>query len=188
MYKLLAHLMTDLELSPEPGSIVVLTGENGIGKSTYLSSLRNRWAGQYKIAFCDQSPLEIFFDRELKKYREILLKDSPVIDKIFFETFWPSLSAKENRLLSHLSGGEGQLVKLISVCSSEAEVYLLDEPGHYLDREKKMLVNGMIKMLVGKKKSVIIVEHDVSWIPSGALIKELRVHEGILQEGKSWTI
>ncbi len=185
MYQLLTHLRTALQIVPVEGRPIVLTGENGIGKSTYLRHFHDKNGG----VFCDQKPLDIFFDRKVSVFREILLNASTVLDKNFFSHFWEAsgLSEKENRSLSHLSGGEAQLLKLISVCAAEGKTYLLDEPGQYLDREKKKLLGQMVSVLMDKKKSLIIVEHDCTWLPSGILIKELFVEQEVLKEKSSWT-
>lgn len=185
MYQLLPQLKTNLNIVLTPGRPVVLTGENGIGKSTYLRHYHEKNGG----IFCDQKPLDIFFDRKVSGFREILQNASQTIDKNFFDFFWKGsgLSEKENRSLSHLSGGEAQLLKLISVCSADGQVYLLDEPGQYLDREKKKLLGELVKALIEKKKSVLIVEHDCSWLPSGLEVKELQLEQDVLKEKSSWT-
>lgn len=180
MYQLLPHLRSDLDFSLRPGKAIVLTGENGIGKSTFLRHFHGRHGG----IFCDQRPLDIFFDRGLSEFKKILLSSSGVIDRNFFDHYWQvsGLSEKENRSLSHLSGGEGQLLKIISVCSAEGEVYLLDEPGQYLDREKKKLLGELLTTLIKKNKKLLIVEHDCSWLPPGVEIKQLIVDQDILKE------
>ncbi len=185
MYQLLAHLKTDLNIILSPGRPVVLTGENGIGKSTFLRHFHEKNSG----VFCDQKPLDIFFDRKVLRYREILQSSSSVIDNEFFDQFWKAsgLSEKEDRSLSHLSGGEAQLLKLISVCSAVSDVYLLDEPGQYLDREKKKLLGQLVANLTLKKKSLLIVEHDCSWLPAGVMVKELQIDQDVLKEKSSWT-
>jgi translation initiation factor RLI1 len=185
MHQLLPHLKTELNILLTPGWPVVLTGENGIGKSTFLHYFQEKNGG----IFCDQKALDIFFDRKISSFREILLDSSSVMDKLFFDRFWKAsgLSDKEDRNLSQLSGGEFQLLKLISICSAEGDVYLLDEPGQYLDREKKKLLGQMVNSLVEKKKSLLIVEHDCSWLPAGVMVKELTVDQNVLKEKSAWT-
>lgn len=184
----LPHIKTQLEVTLPAGSVLCLTGENGIGKSTLLKHFAE--SSDQKIVFGKQRPGELFFDRKLSDYRKILTGNSSVIDRSFFDEYWKrsGLAGKEERFLSHLSGGEAQLLKIISLVSSEAEVYFFDEPGQSLDREKKKLVSEMFAHLSGKKKSLLIVEHDYSWLPSGSLVKELEVHDQELREKKSWTI
>lgn len=186
----LPHISTQFELKLSPGSLHVLTGENGIGKSTLLRRFYDSSSLKLRIAFGLQKSGEVFFDRKLAVYRQILQNNSNTIDRNFFEEFWnkSGLSKKEDRNLSHLSGGEGQLLKLISLSSSNADVYFFDEPGQSLDREKKKLVSELFKALLEKKKSLLIVEHDCSWLPQGSLITELEVSDDELREKKTWTI
>lgn len=186
----LPHISTQFEVKLPPGMIHVLTGENGIGKSTLLSRFYDSSASKNKIVYGLQKSGELFFDRRVSVYRQILESHSDVIDKDFFRDFWnkSGLIKKEDRFLSHLSGGESQLLKLLSLCSSDAEIYFFDEPGQSLDREKKKLVSEMFTGLVVKNKSLLIVEHDFSWLPQGSLITELEVYNNDLREKKTWTI
>lgn len=184
----LPHIQTQLEVTLPAGSALCLTGENGIGKSTLLKHFAE--SSDKKIVFGKQKPGELFFDRTLLTYQKILSENSDVIDREFFVEFWKrsGLAGKEERSLSHLSGGEAQLLKIISLLSSDAEIYFFDEPGQFLDREKKKLVSEMFARLLEKKKSLLIVEHDYSWLPSGSVVKELEVCNQELREKKSWTI
>lgn len=186
----LPHISSHIELKLSRGGVHVFTGENGIGKSTLLQRFYDSSKLKDKIILGQQKSGEIFFDRRLSTYRNILESHSNVIDLTFFQKFWEKagLKGKEDRLLSHLSGGEVQILKLISLCSSEGEVYFFDEPGQSLDREKKKLVSEMFTCLLEKKKSLLIVEHDCSWLPAGSLVTELEVNNSELREKTSWTI
>lgn len=184
----LPHISTQFEVKLSHGSLLCLTGENGIGKSSLLKHFSS--GSNDRVIFGNQKAGELFFDRKLSVYREILLANSSVIDRAFFDEYWKEsgLAGKEERLLSHLSGGETQLLKIISLVSSEGDVYFFDEPGQSLDREKKKLVSEMFAHLLTKKKTLLIVEHDYSWLPKGSVVKELEVHEQELREKKTWTI
>ncbi len=186
----LPHISTQFSVKLSRGSAHVLTGENGIGKSTLLNRFFETSVYRHKIIFGQQKSGEIFFDRKLVTYRTILQKYSPALDADFFREYWQKsgLSGKEERFLSHLSGGESQLLKLISLASSEGDVYFFDEPGQSLDREKKKLVSEMFMRLLDKKKSLLIVEHDYTWLPPGSFVTELKINVNQLQEKSSWTI
>lgn len=186
MYDLLPHLRSEITIIPVPGKAIVLVGENGVGKSTFLKHHYEHHGG----IFCDQKPLDIFFDRTLGEFRNNLLSASDHIDEASFEKFWSAsgLSSKEGRKLSELSGGELQLLKVISICCAQGDTYLLDEPAQYLDREKKKLLGDIIRMMLQLGRSLLIVEHDYSWLPEGASINELGIEQDVLKVKRSWTI
>lgn len=189
MYQLLPHLRSELRLNPEAGKIHVITGENGIGKSTYLKyHALNFLPGTF--IFSEQRALDVFFDRPLSRFREILIEDSESCHRELFHEFWKKsgLEQKESRLLSQLSGGENQLLKLISQCSAIREFYLLDEPGQYLDREKKNLVAELFQTLIRINASILAIDHDTNWFPPGTTIHELHQESGVLIERRQWTI
>ena len=161
----LPHAGIEVCLSLIPGELNVLSGENGIGKSTLLQKIVDG-SSQYSVSLADQRPMDVFFNRKLKIFKDILLSGSGKLRKEFLEKYWKlsGLSLKEDRFLSQLSGGEAQILKIISVCSADADIYLLDEPGQYLDPEKKILVNRLLEDLSTAGKSVLVVEHDAGWL------------------------
>lgn len=183
---LLPHLRAQLEINLSPGTIRVFTGENGVGKTTLLRHIDSR-LGKL-VVHCPQGPLEHFFERSLGKFRELLLASSRDLRQDLFLEFWKlaGFSEKENRRLSELSGGEGQLLKIILHASASGDVYLFDEPAQNLDSMKKKLVHDLFQRLTSEGKSLILVEHDPQWI-KGAVVSRLVAPDGILQEESSWT-
>ncbi len=186
----LPHLACEIEVNLRAGELRVLCGENGIGKSALLHKLFENYKSKKCIILGDQKPLEFFFDRNLSAYKTILLSGSATVNKDFFEKYWEAsgLQEKEGRLLSQLSGGESQLLKLISLCSAGGEIYFLDEPGQYLDREKRKLANDLLEDLKASGKSILVIEHDYSWLSPGTQVCELKIVNDTLREGKAWTI
>ena len=71
------------------------------------------------------------------------------------------LSAKADRRLSELSGGELQLAALARTLATDADLYLIDEPSSYLDIVHRLRVARLLRSL-GERKSVIVVEHDLA--------------------------
>lgn len=187
MYQLLPHLRCNFDLSPEPGKIHILTGENGIGKTTFLHHL---YSSGTNFVLSEQKSVDFFFDRPLSRFYEILMEDSKTLDRELFSRLWQEsgLKQKDDRLLSQLSGGEGQLLKLISQCSVNADIFLIDEPGQYLDREKKKFAASVLSELLRKKAGIVAIDHDLSWFPEGSIVHELVLNEDTLSERKQWTI
>lgn len=129
--------------------------------------------------------LEIDFDG--KNISEVL--DMSIADAIPFFAFHEGLSNKLTTLqqvgLSYiklgqpaptLSGGEAQRIKLASELSkrgSNTSVYLLDEPTtglHFADLEKLILV---LRKLVEKGNTVIVIEHNLDVIRNADYIIDL---------------
>lgn len=161
----LPHSGCNVSITLNPGELTVVSGENGIGKSTLLEKMF-RENQKFSSSLVPQKPLDIFFDRKISVFKDLLLKGSEKMNQNFFQKYWElsGLSRKEDRSLSQLSGGEAQILKLISICSTEANIYLLDEPGQYLDAEKKNLVSSMLNEMSQVGKTLFVVEHDAQWL------------------------
>lgn len=163
--KFLPHTGADLEFNLPKGSCLIITGNNGVGKSTLMRRFYETFHRESVLV--DQSALDLFYDRSLRKIKNIFLDArGEEINRELFEELWKnfSLSLKEERLQSTLSGGEGQLLKLILGLTIKSDIYLLDEPSHYLDEKMKEALNDVLASLLNKGKSLILIEHDLSWI------------------------
>ncbi len=186
----LPHLGCNLRLDLSVGEVLVLVGENGIGKSTLLQRFFNSLPIESAV-LVEQKNSEYFYDRKLGKLKQLILESGlPELNQEEFLYLWNlfGLSVKEGRLTSHLSGGESQILKLCLALCKNCEFYLLDEASQYLDSERKILLLSYLEKLKHKGKSLILVEHDLSWLPQGWRTQSLVIEEGRLSKGKEWTI
>jgi len=122
----LPHLGCELEFRLNPGVVTVITGDNGIGKSTLLKYLFERH--QDESILVEQKPLDLFYDRSLGQLKEIfLIASQNQLDETFFQSCWEQLglSLKRDRYQSALSGGEGQALKLSLGLSFKSPVLFL---------------------------------------------------------------
>ncbi|TRX98275.1 hypothetical protein FHL15_000920 [Xylaria flabelliformis] len=71
-------------------------------------------------------------------------------------------SAKSNRDVNLLSGGELQRFAIGTVCVQNADIYMFDEPSSYLDVKQRLSAGRMIRSLLDVTNYVIVVEHDLS--------------------------
>lgn len=185
----LPHAACEVELNLNPGEILTIVGENGIGKSTLMHRL---WQSNHnEMTFVEQKPLDIFYDRTLRTMKEVMLTARPgKIDKDFFFSLWNrfNLSQKEDRFLSSLSGGEAQALKICLTLSQESQCYLLDEPSQFLDISMKKVLSEVITELQTKQKAILLVEHDFDWIKAPARFLQLGLVDKTLKEVKTWTI
>ena len=128
--------------------------------------------------------LEILFNG--KNIADVL--DMSVAEALDFFSFMPALSHKLQTLfdvgLSYiklgqpaptLSGGEAQRIKLASELAKRGKdaLYMLDEPTtglHFADLEKLLMV---LKQLVQKGNSVLVIEHNLDIIKNADFIIDL---------------
>lgn len=186
----LPHLRSDISLSLEKGQCLILVGENGIGKSSLLRRIAQDYAPKFSLSFVEQNSLDIFYDRSLAQCKKMLLSvQENVLDKKRFLRLWElfNFESKGQHLLSGLSGGEGQILKLICGLSVEADLFLLDEPTQYLDLNNQKKLNELIRSLQAENKSFLIVEHDLKWLPKEIPVQEVIVMDSVLKIGKTWT-
>lgn len=179
----LPHLSCDVHLSLDPARGLLLIGENGVGKSTLISRLYQGLDKSLKGILIDQKNLDFFYDRKLGDIKRILLKAATSnMDVSFFQDAWEKfgLSLKEDRLVSTLSGGESQSLKICGALLHQADIYFFDEPSQSLDEARKVVLANVIKKLILSKVAVLIVEHDQSWIPEKMQVIQLENNHGAL--------
>lgn len=158
-----------------PSEIVVLLGENGMGKTSLVKML----AGE---VLPDGLTEEEF--RRLRPSLRISTKPQKIVPKyegtvrslflakakaclvdthIAMEVVNPlGVNNLLDRKVKELSGGELQRVAISLCLGKDADLYLIDEPSAYLDSDQRIVVAKAIKRFVlGRKKSAFVVEHDL---------------------------
>ena len=147
--------------------IVVLLGENGMGKTTFIRLL----AGLYPGETPDMPELNVSYKPQMisPKFegtvRQLLQKKirTTVFDPQFQSDVVKPLNIES--LMEHevmtLSGGELQRIAIVLALGQPADVYLLDEPSTFLDAEQRIIVAKVIKrFILNARKTAFIVEHD----------------------------
>lgn len=183
----LPHSGCKVELFLEVKEALTIIGENGLGKTTLVHRFYSDHADM--MSLIEQKPMDQFYDRSLKTLKNIFLKScGNHIHKDFFEQCWKEfgLDQKESRMLSSLSGGEGQALKITLGLSPAAQVYVLDEPSQYLDESMKRKLSQIIQQLLDRQKSVLMVEHDLTWQKFPMKVVELNISDRTLVKGKEW--
>ncbi|PQQ01262.1 ABC transporter E family member 2 [Prunus yedoensis var. nudiflora] len=131
--------------------IIVMLGENGTGKTTFIKMLR---LPSYENS--DSSTHPQFVTDVMKPLQIEELKD---------------------REVANLSGGEQQRVALCLCLGQPADIYLIDEPSAYLDSEQRIVAAKVIKrFILHAKKTAFVVEHD--FIMATYLADKVIVYEG----------
>ncbi len=182
----LPHSGCRVDLVVEPGQLLAIVGDNGVGKTTLLQ--RIFCDNHATVGLVPQAGLNFFFDRTLGKLRN--LYRNPAVNRSRFELLWETfnLHQKEERFLSSLSGGEAQALKLCLVLALEKEVYFLDEPHQHLDPAARRCVAELVGKLTSEGRGIVLVEHNLDLLPKPATVVKLLQRERLLVTGDSWTI
>ncbi|OXB39401.1 hypothetical protein LQV05_000723 [Cryptococcus neoformans] len=171
--------------------ILVMLGENGMGKTTLVQLLGGKMEpdeSKDKISLRVSMKPQTISPKFPGSVRMLLLKR---IKGAFMHPQFNSDVIKPMNLepimdqdVQTLSGGELQRVAICLVLGVPADVLLIDEPSAYLDSEQRILASKVIKKFVmSSKRTAFIVEHD--FIMATYLADRVIVFDG--QPGKeSW--
>ena len=162
-------LLPPLNFKVQPAQKVVITGFNGIGKSTLLQTLigeispisgnfvflQNTQIGYFEQDFKwtskEYTPIKILSEkfknlseRQIRKY----LAQCGVLAKNALQP------------ISTLSGGEQSKVKLAILMLTKSNMLILDEPTNHLDANSKEVLKNE---LINWKGNIILVSHESSF-------------------------
>ena len=158
-------LSSPLNIRMERGQKIVLTGANGIGKTTLLKSILGlipTLSGSVEL--CDY--LEIgYFEQEMDQNVsttciEEIWKDFPSFTQYEVRSALAKCGLTTKHIESRvrvLSGGEQAKVRLCKLINKETNILLLDEPTNHLDVDAK---EELKRALIAYKGSILMVCHE----------------------------
>ncbi|CAL8131273.1 unnamed protein product [Orchesella dallaii] len=165
--------------------ILVLLGENGTGKTTFIRMLAGKLqpdegSSDIPVLNVSYKPQKIS-PKSTGTVRQLLhekIRDAYIHPQFITDVMKPMRIAE---IIDHevqtLSGGELQRVALALCLGKPADVYLVDEPSAYLDSEQRLVAAKVIKrFILHAKKTGFVVEHD--FIMATYLADRVIVFEG----------
>lgn len=173
------------------GEILGILGPNGIGKSTFIDLIANKIKSDNEISINNEeiprAKLKVSLKPQYIKMPESNLvsniinqiKMAPYLSQSYKKRLINSLNLEniKERKISELSGGELQRVAIANCLSTEADIYLLDEPSAFLDIEMRLTVAQLLRKSIEElKKSAFVVEHDI--ITQDFIADSILVFEG----------
>ncbi|TKJ24070.1 MAG: ribosome biogenesis/translation initiation ATPase RLI [Promethearchaeota archaeon Loki_b31] len=167
------------------GEIIGILGANGIGKTTFIDLIANKIKSNTENAESKKLKVSIKPQYikmiESKLVSEIInqIRLAPYLSQSYKKRLINALKLEEikERRFSELSGGELQRVAIANCLSTEADIYLLDEPSAFLDVEMRLQVAQLLRKSIEElKKSAFVVEHDI--ITQDFIADSILVFEG----------
>ncbi|MFW6298506.1 MAG: ABC-F family ATP-binding cassette domain-containing protein [Bacillota bacterium] len=149
----------------QKGEKVAITGENGIGKSTFIKTVLGEldalggaytWIDTANIAYFEQ---EASFDPAMTPF-QIVHAHYPSFTKQDVMALLGHHGidyTKATRTLGTLSGGESTKVRLALLYHQKGNVLILDEPTNHLDQNAK---SALKDALLRYKGTLILVSHE----------------------------
>ena len=198
------HVLKDINLQIDEGSIITIKGPSGSGKSTLLSiigTLDNADSGELLI-----NGISIQENTNIDKLRnksigfvfqfhnlisELTLEENVSLPKMIakeqcdkdelielFEYF--DLKDRMNSFPNDLSGGEKQRVAVMRAVINNPSIIIADEPTGNLDKENALKMMSLFQKLNTEKKlTIIIATHDDDVFNIG--LKKYQLVDGCLK-------
>lgn len=183
------NIFCNVNFQASTGEIVLLTGESGIGKTTFLeiiAGLRKIDSGKYyydnqEILSNDDDIMSDFRNKNIGYILQdfALVDDYTVLENIILPVLYSRFFSKEEVILRaksfavkfslekeldkkvrFISGGQKQRVAIIRSLILNPEIILADEPTTNLDKNNFRLVLEMFQELKKQEKIIIIATHD----------------------------
>ncbi len=173
------QVIKDLNFSIRRGEKIALLGPNGVGKSTLIKLLIGQiepddgvveWNRMNKLGYYSQEFED--FDMEASVLKLFMEKCKRM--ESFCRPFLGKFNFPANKVhqkVATLSGGEKTRLAIAMLCSTDANLLILDEPTTYLDVLSQRVILDALKSYKG---TMIIVSHTEEFI------KELRLDKVFL--------
>lgn len=163
-------VLNKVNLTLDSGNLYVISGHNGVGKSTFMKcicdliSFQGSVKVERKISYL---PEKVIIPEYIKviDFLDLVLKiKNKTCDKEklteYLDKF--NISKYYNMYIHTLSLGTRQKILLIQALMDDKDIYLFDEPLNGLDKSSIAMFKNELLSLINRKKLVIIISHDQS--------------------------
>jgi len=177
-------LLEDINLSIEPGEMVLILGGSGAGKSTFVNAVTgyekadatimegdlNYYTDyeqvKYRIGFVPQENLMRMEDTvgstvknaaDMRLPRDMSAEEKQRRIAAVLETF--GLSGRERELVSKLSGGQKKRLSICMEFVASPSLFILDEPDSGLDGIMATELMENLRMIACQGKIVLVITH-----------------------------
>ena len=179
------HVLKDINLQIDKGSIITIKGPSGSGKSTLLSiigTLDNADSGELLIngmSIQDNTNIDKLRNKSIgfvfqfhNLISELTLEENVSLPKMIAKEQWDKdelielfeyfdLKDRMNSFPNDLSGGEKQRVAVMRAIINNPSIIIADEPTGNLDKENVFKMMSLFQKLNTEKKlTIIIATHD----------------------------
>jgi len=163
------QVINNLDFSIRRGEKIAMLGPNGVGKSTLIKLLIGQikpdsgvveWNPMNKLGYYSQEFED--FDMEMSLLR--LFEEKCHRMESFCRPFLGKFNFPSNKVhqkVGTLSGGEKTRLSIAMLCSTDANILILDEPTTYLDVMSQRVILDALKSYKG---TMIIVSHTEEFI------------------------
>lgn len=185
-----AYLFKNLHLNIDATQqIVGITGNSGKGKSTIMKLLLKLYKNYEGNIYIDNTNIREIDPEYIRKHITYVNQSSKLFDKPVIDNMLYGCSVKEDcsnyleiimkyplirelfekvdvrkqgagSLGENLSGGQRQVVNILSGLINPSPILILDEPTNALDLSLKQELLGIIETFKQYKKCIIIITHD----------------------------
>ena len=182
-------VLWDIDFELPSGQLIGIIGPNGAGKSTLLKTIMGlvepnsgfvkTWGEKIesckkRIAYVPQResvdwdfPASVLDIAVMGRYphKGVFARiNNDDRDKAFESLKKVRMHDFSNRQISQLSGGQQQRTFLARALTQDADLYLMDEPFAGVDITTEKEIISLLKELVSKGKTIVVVHHDLQTV------------------------
>ena len=157
-------LFSNLSFEIPQGSLTCITGENGVGKSTFIKELRNLLQKKKGITLGYMPQIYPDSLNEVDSPIDFLTSTGEAIEREKILTHLASLQFTRNEVqhsISQLSGGQKAKLLLLKMVLDQANVLILDEPTRNFSPTSQPQVR---KLFTDYNGAVITISHDRTFL------------------------
>lgn len=194
----------DLNIEITPGEFVIITGNPGSGKTTFLKLILNEESPNEGDVFYEGIDLDKMSGGTLKKYRrdlgaifqdfkllpyktafeniafalEVMGESDEEIHKDTMEVLEiVGLTHRKNHFPEELSGGEKQKVAIARALISRPKVILADEPTGSLDEETAKEILQVLKAINSLGTTIIMTTHNERLVQHSKDARKIQIRD-----------